>query len=848
MTQLTERKNQAANIKLFIWMMLACFIMPLNLWAAAKPSPDQAINMLKEGNKRFIEQKSIHPNISSARLYQAGTENQGDHAYATVIACSDSRVPVERIFDAGVMDLFIIRVAGNVADTDEIGSIEYGLAHVNTPVLVVLGHKQCGAVTAVAHAVHGTGHALERNIPPLVDNIRPAVERAMKMHSDVHGDNIIPYAIVENIWQGIEDLFMNSPSTRNLVNSGKAKVIGAVYDVGTGDVEWLPDEPVAQILHRVEANPRRAMNAMAESGHGGSDGESSHTPGNAEDRTEAEKILQNIENNKMAVATYEKKFSGQGYGNWLIYMFGLVVFAAALCLTLFYARVKNAGGRTSLQKTLGAKLIASFSFIVLILTGVAIYAISSMGSIGTKIAGLSGEIIPITDSVAKIVTLQLEQAIALERAFRFGEEEGDHARELFKESVEHFEHAARQVDVKIEAALKLLKDLTADSVEDAVEMTAAMNKIAAIGAAHHDFDTLAGKILELAAEGHLAKARLLEESIEKTEDNLNHEMEQFLEDQQKRMEEAALRAETEEKHTVMVLMITAALAAVSGLGIAVLMTRGITKPINAIIEGLSEGSNQVASASSQVSSSSQSMAEGASEQAASIEETSSSMEEMSSMTKRNAQNAGQADNLMQDVNKVVATANQSMDHLTESMEDISKASEETSKIIRTIDEIAFQTNLLALNAAVEAARAGEAGAGFAVVADEVRKLALRASDAAKNTASLIEGTLKKVKDGTELVTVTNKAFKKVAESSAKIGHIVSEIAEASKEQSSGIEQVNIAITEMDKVVQQNAANAEESASASEEMNAQAEQLREYVGDLVILITGKENQEADMHAH
>ncbi len=276
-------------------------------------------------------------------------------------------------------------------------------------------------------------------------------------------------------------------------------------------------------------------------------------------------------------------------------------------------------------------------------------------------------------------------------------------------------------------------------------------------------------------------------------------------------------------------------------GIAWLIARSISKPINAITTGMSEGANQVASASGQVSSSSQSMAEGASQQAASIEETSSSMEEMSSMTKKNAENAGHADNLMKEANKVVKTADESMDKLIVSMEEISKASEETSKIIKTIDEIAFQTNLLALNAAVEAARAGEAGAGFAVVADEVRNLAMRAADAAKNTAELIEGTVKKVGDGSELVTTTNDAFSQVAESALKVGDLVAEISEASKEQSNGIEQVNLAITEMDKVVQQNAANAEESASASEEMNAQAEQLRDYVGDLVQLVTGKRDQ-------
>ena len=228
-----------------------------------KPSPDKAIAMLKAGNERFVNGKTTRPHINAARLALAGKADQGDYAYATVITCSDSRVPVEILFDAGIMDIFVIRIAGNVLDVDEIGSVEYGLAHVNTPVLVVLGHTQCGAVTAVANAVQGHGHKLERNIPPLIDKIIPAVKKAIADNPKVHGAEVIPYAIKENVWQGIEDLFMESPVSRNLVNEGKVKVVGAIYDVSTGKINWLPEAKSIKILKKVEANPKRAMNAMA---------------------------------------------------------------------------------------------------------------------------------------------------------------------------------------------------------------------------------------------------------------------------------------------------------------------------------------------------------------------------------------------------------------------------------------------------------------------------------------------------------------------------------------------------------------------------------------------------------
>jgi methyl-accepting chemotaxis protein len=291
-------------------------------------------------------------------------------------------------------------------------------------------------------------------------------------------------------------------------------------------------------------------------------------------------------------------------------------------------------------------------------------------------------------------------------------------------------------------------------------------------------------------------------------------------------------------HTRLISLIGMIAGVCLALIIGILLTLSISRPLRRVIEGLSETSGQVAEAAMEVSSSSQQLADGASRQSAAIEQTASSTEEMASMTRNNADNAAQADGLMKDANKVAAQANDSMGGLTASMNEITHASEETQKIIKTIDEIAFQTNLLALNAAVEAARAGEAGAGFAVVADEVRSLAMRAAEAAKNTASLIEDTVKRIKAGSERVNKTNEEFSSVSTSMVKVGQLVGEIAAASKEQAQGIEQVNQAISEMDKVVQTNAANAEESASASEEMNAQAIHLKSYIGDLEVLVGGR----------
>ncbi len=348
-----------------------------------------------------------------------------------------------------------------------------------------------------------------------------------------------------------------------------------------------------------------------------------------------------------------------------------------------------------------------------------------------------------------------------------------------------------------------------------------------------EWKTLHSQIVELGDTGRVAEAL---ETLNKKATPLFRTAEESAQSIANQMfkatDDATLSLSESRSRTITALVILVAL--VVG-GLVAWLVHSINSSLRGMSRELGDGGQLVVEASAQMSASAQSMSQGAAEQAASLEETSASMEEIAAMTRTNADNSQQAASLMGEAARVLDQSNKSLADMVGAMNSIKESSNRVSKIIKTIDEIAFQTNILALNAAVEAARAGEAGMGFAVVADEVRNLAQRSAQAARDTTSLIEGAIASSSEGSQRVEQAAESFAAITQRVTEVKRLVDSVSVASDQQAHGIEQVLQGIRQMEKVTQTTAATAEESAAASEQLNAQAGLTRRLVERLESMV-------------
>jgi methyl-accepting chemotaxis protein len=480
------------------------------------------------------------------------------------------------------------------------------------------------------------------------------------------------------------------------------------------------------------------------------------------------------------------------------------------------------------QQKIGNKLIFGFSVMIILIAAITLMGYRSTSGINTQLNDIFSVRLPAIDYLLE-TDRDLQQLLVAERSMLLSKAESSIFKEFYDEYEVNFEQAAWRWEqykalAETPAEKTIIPQFEAARKEWEAASQAVIQRLSAKGGT---------QVNESAMEIAFGTAK------EKFEQMRNH-IDQLTGINLKIAEKKQDRAQNIDQQTTILFLGIAGLALAAGIFLMITITRGVTGPLRRIIESLESASEQITSGSEQIAVSSQSLAEGSSQQAASIEETSSSLEEMAAHTRQNAENSEQAERAVKDSTQMIEAGVLSMKRMNVAISEIQESSKETSNIIKTIDDIAFQTNLLALNAAVEAARAGDAGKGFAVVAEEVRNLAQRSAEAARSTSQLIEKSQKNADNGVSVTEEMERQLGSIQARSQKVNTLIEEISAASKEQAQGIKQINTAVSQMDKVVQRNVTESEESASAAEQLSSQAAEMKKMLIALTTLLEGVKN--------